>query len=89
MMVSPTHIKEKGPNVDRVPVGTGPWKFESFRDNDRFIVTRNEKYWRPGLPYLDGVNIAIFSETGHRAALGYCRRKRCCLLAAAAAEGGR
>ena len=37
-------------------------RFESFRDNDRFIVTRNEKYWRPGLPYLDGVNIAIFSE---------------------------
>ncbi len=34
-----------------------------MQDNDRFIATRNEKYWKTGLPYLDGVNIAIITET--------------------------
>jgi ABC-type transport system substrate-binding protein len=62
MMVSPTFIKEKGPNVDRNPVGTGPWKFVSWQDNDRLMVTRNETYWRPGLPYLDGINFTIIPE---------------------------
>jgi ABC-type transport system substrate-binding protein len=62
MMVSPTHIKQTGPNVDQNPVGTGPWKLVSWRNNDRFVATRNETYWRPGLPYLDGVNIAIMGE---------------------------
>jgi ABC-type transport system substrate-binding protein len=62
MMVSPSFIKAKGPNIDRTPVGTGPWKFVSWQDNDRLIVTRHEKYWKPGLPHLDGLNIAIFNE---------------------------
>ena len=63
MMVSPTNAQEKGPNIDRLPVGTGPFKFVSMQDNDRFIATRNENYWKKGLPYLDGVNIAIITET--------------------------
>src|SRR5215471_580179 len=62
LMVSPTSIQEKGPNVDRNPVGTGPFKFVSWQDNDSFVLTRNEKYWRPGLPYLDGLNMRIISE---------------------------
>ena len=62
LMVSPTSIQEKGPNVDRNPVGTGPFKFVSWQDNDSFVLTRNENYWRPGLPYLDGINMRIISE---------------------------
>jgi peptide/nickel transport system substrate-binding protein/glutathione transport system substrate-binding protein len=62
MMVSPAFIKSKGPNVDRAPVGTGPWKFVSWQDNDRLVLTRHEKYWKPGLPRLDGINMAIFNE---------------------------
>jgi ABC-type transport system substrate-binding protein len=61
MMISPAHIKQNG-NVDQNPVGTGPWKLVSWRSNDRFVATRNENYWRPGLPYLDGINIAIMNE---------------------------
>jgi peptide/nickel transport system substrate-binding protein/glutathione transport system substrate-binding protein len=62
LMVSPKAIQEKGPNVDRTPVGTGPFKFVSWQDNDSFVLTRNENYWRPGLPYLDGINMRIISE---------------------------
>lgn len=64
LMVSPTSIKnaEKG-NVDRAPVGSGPFKFVSWQDNDRITLTRNDKYWQPGLPYLDGIVLRIITET--------------------------
>ena len=62
MMVSPTHVRQNGPNVDQNPVGIGPWKMVSWRNNDRFIAARNETYWRPGLPYLDGVTLTIMGE---------------------------
>jgi peptide/nickel transport system substrate-binding protein/glutathione transport system substrate-binding protein len=62
LMVSPKSIQDKGPNVDRNPVGTGPFKFVSWQDNDSFVLTRNEDYWKPGLPYLDGLNMRIINE---------------------------
>jgi peptide/nickel transport system substrate-binding protein/glutathione transport system substrate-binding protein len=61
-MVSPQLIKEKGPNLDRVAVGTGPFKFVEWQDNASFKLVRNENYWRSGLPYLDGVDIRIINE---------------------------
>jgi len=63
LMVSPKSIKEApNGNVDRKPVGTGPFKFVSWQDNDSFVLVRNESYWKPGLPYLDGINIKIINE---------------------------
>ena len=61
-MVSPTLIKEKGPNLDRVAVGTGPFKFVSWQDNDNFKLVRNENYWRSGQPHLDGIEFRIINE---------------------------
>lgn len=62
MMVSPTNIKALGQDTNRKPVGTGPWKFVSWTDNEKVVVTRNDGYWRPGRPYLDGIEIAIIPE---------------------------
>jgi ABC-type transport system substrate-binding protein len=62
LMVSPTSIQTHGPNVDRMPVGTGPFKFASWQDNYRISVTRNANYWRSGLPYLDGIEFHIVNE---------------------------
>jgi peptide/nickel transport system substrate-binding protein/glutathione transport system substrate-binding protein len=61
-MVSPKSIQEKGPNVDRTPVGTGPLKFVSWQDNDSIKVVRNENYWKKNLPYLDGITFRIINE---------------------------
>ncbi len=61
LMVSPASVKQHG-NVDRIPIGTGPFKFVSWRDNDRITVERNKNYWRAGLPYLDGMELRIISE---------------------------
>ncbi|HVV93160.1 MAG TPA: ABC transporter substrate-binding protein [Hyphomicrobiales bacterium] len=63
IMVSPAAVKAaKDGNVDRTPVGTGPFKFVSWEDNAKIVVTRNDRYWQPGLPYLDGMVLSIINE---------------------------
>jgi ABC-type transport system substrate-binding protein len=62
MMVSPTNLKALGTETNRKPVGTGPWKFVSWADNESVVVTRSDNYWRPGRPYLDGIEFAIIPE---------------------------
>ena len=72
LMVSPTSIKNaQGGNVDRTPVGTGPFKFVSWQDNDRIVLTRNENYWQQGKPYLDGIVLRVINEqtTGLRSVI--------------------
>ncbi|HVV92337.1 MAG TPA: ABC transporter substrate-binding protein [Hyphomicrobiales bacterium] len=70
LMVSMKSIQAaKGGNVDRAPVGTGPFTFVSWQDNDKITLTRNKTYWRGGgLPYLEGVELRIINElnTGAR-----------------------
>ena len=41
------------------PVGTGPFKFTEFKVNESITLTRNADYWKPGLPYLDGITYTI------------------------------
>ena len=69
-IISPASIKAaEGGNVDRNPVGTGPFKFVEWRDNDVIRVERNPNYWQDGLPYLDAIEFRIINElnTGARA----------------------
>jgi peptide/nickel transport system permease protein/peptide/nickel transport system substrate-binding protein len=70
MMVSPTAIKANG-NLDRAPVGCGAYTFDSWNDNDRIVLKRNETYWKPNRPYLDGIEFAIIPEltTGLRSVI--------------------
>ena len=63
MMVSPTAIKAaKDGNMDRTPIGAGPFKLVTFQDNDHMAVVRHDKYHKPGLPYLDGMNMQIITD---------------------------
>jgi peptide/nickel transport system substrate-binding protein len=39
------------------PVGTGPFKYQSFTPGVQSVFVRNDNYFRPGLPYLDGLTI--------------------------------
>ena len=41
------------------PIGTGPFKFVEFKPNERIKVARNPDYWKPGRPYLDGIEYTI------------------------------
>src|SRR5438874_8768535 len=44
------------------PIGTGPFKFVEFKQNEAIRVTRNPGYWKPGLPYLDGIDYTIIKD---------------------------
>ena len=41
------------------PIGTGPFKFVELKQNESMRVERNPDYWKPGRPYLDGVEFTI------------------------------
>jgi peptide/nickel transport system substrate-binding protein len=44
------------------PIGTGPFKFVEFKQNESIKVAKNENYWKKGLPYLDGIEFPIISN---------------------------
>jgi peptide/nickel transport system substrate-binding protein len=41
------------------PIGTGPFKFVEFKPNEHIKVAKNPDYWKPDLPYLDGIEYKI------------------------------
>ena len=42
-------------NVDKKPVGTGPFMFAEWSPGDHIKVVKNPKYYRPGQPILDAI----------------------------------
>jgi peptide/nickel transport system substrate-binding protein len=55
--VYPCHVPPA--QMRQHPVGTGPFKFGEFKPNERITVSRNTDYWKPGLPYLDGIEYTV------------------------------
>ena len=55
--VYPCHVSPRDMRI--APIGTGPFKFVEFKANEGMKVTRNPDYWKPGRPYLDGVEYTI------------------------------
>jgi len=55
--VYPCHVSPK--DMRQHPIGTGPFKFLEFKPNEYIKLTKNPDYWKPGLPYLDGIDYTI------------------------------
>jgi peptide/nickel transport system substrate-binding protein len=55
--VYPCHISPQ--NMRQHPIGTGPFKFVSYNQNEAIKLVRNEQYWKQGRPYLDGIEWTI------------------------------
>ena len=53
----PCHVPPA--RMRQAPVGTGPFKFVEYKANQTIKLTRNPNYWKPGLPYLDGIEYDI------------------------------
>jgi peptide/nickel transport system substrate-binding protein len=62
--VYPCHVLSK--DMRRRPIGTGPFKLASFESNQSIKLVRNTDYWKPGLPYLDGVEMSIIANRSTR-----------------------
>lgn len=70
MMVSPSALgNDPEANMDRAPVGTGPWMFSSWTDGDRVVGKKFDGHWRDGIPATDGIEMLVIPEeaTGLRA----------------------
>lgn len=51
-------------------LGTGPWMVKDWQPDSKYTLIKNPNYWKPGLPYLDGVDLQIIpDETSIIAAL--------------------
>jgi peptide/nickel transport system substrate-binding protein len=48
------------------PVGTGPFKFQSFTPGQRASYVRNPDYWESGSPKLDGIQIVSIDDENAR-----------------------
>src|SRR5215471_19301054 len=62
--VYPCHVPLR--DMRSHPIGTGPFKFVEFKPNERIAVTRNPDYWKPGRPYLDGIEYTIIPNASTR-----------------------
>jgi peptide/nickel transport system substrate-binding protein len=62
--VYPCHVPAA--QMRQHPIGTGPFKFVEFQPNEHITLTRNPDYWKPGRPYLDGIELTIMREIGPR-----------------------
>ncbi|MET4699721.1 peptide/nickel transport system substrate-binding protein [Constrictibacter sp. MBR-5] len=48
------------------PIGTGPFKLVTYRQNERLVLEKNPDYFKKGLPYLDGIAYQIISSRSTR-----------------------
>lgn len=61
-IVSPAAVQKYGADYGRNPVGTGPFKFVSWRENDAIELEANPDYFEPGLPKLERVTFVLMNE---------------------------
>jgi peptide/nickel transport system substrate-binding protein len=50
------------------PVGSGPFKLESWRRGESIRLVRHDAYWKPGRPLLDAIVYRIMPDPAQRAA---------------------
>jgi peptide/nickel transport system substrate-binding protein len=60
--------RDKIDTLTSEPIGTGPFRFKSFRPGDRIEVVKNPDYFMPGLPKLDAIVLRIIPESAGQVA---------------------
>jgi len=62
--VYPCHVD--GRVMRQMPIGTGPFKVAEFKPNAGLRLVKNREYWKPGRPYLDGIEWRIMPSAATR-----------------------
>jgi peptide/nickel transport system substrate-binding protein len=50
----------------QTPVSSGPFRLKEWRKGDRLILEKNPYHYRPGLPYLDGIEFIYVPDDNTR-----------------------
>lgn len=66
LVASPTAVKRWGKDYKFHPVGAGPFKFVSWTPGQEAILEKNDRYFKPGLPYLDRIVLKTVKEATTR-----------------------
>ncbi|WML57392.1 ABC transporter substrate-binding protein [Neobacillus sp. PS2-9] len=65
-IASPAAVEKYGDDYRSHPVGTGPFKFVEWKQNDRITLEKNPDYWVKGLPKLNKVIFRVIPENTAR-----------------------
>jgi peptide/nickel transport system substrate-binding protein len=55
-------------NVSRQAIGTGPFRLVNFTPLDRVELVRNQRFWKPGQPYMNGITMKVMTDEQARVA---------------------
>lgn len=71
LLIIPASVANKPKDwLSNNAIGTGPWMLKDWKPDSKLSLVKNPNYWKPGLPYMDGVDIVIIpDETSVIAAL--------------------
>jgi peptide/nickel transport system substrate-binding protein len=65
-IASPEAVKKYGDKFRQHPVGTGPFKFVEWKENDTITLEKNPDYWQKGYPKLNKVIFRVIPENSAR-----------------------
>lgn len=55
-------------NIERTPIGTGPYLLDKWERGTRATFKRNPNYWKPGLPFFDELEMQVQADRAVREA---------------------
>ncbi len=69
-MISPKAIKESGKDVNRKPVGTGPFQLAEWKDGQYLVVKKFDGYWdKPNIAKVEKITFKPIVEAASRVAM--------------------
>jgi peptide/nickel transport system substrate-binding protein len=73
VVAAPAQLNASGEDRSGHPIGTGPFVFDSWRQDADLKVSRNDTYWMKDsggrtLPYLDGIDFKVLADVQSRGA---------------------
>jgi len=56
LVVPPRHVRDSGPDaLEKLPVGTGPFRFAQWHKRNHILLEANREYWMKGYPKVDAI----------------------------------
>lgn len=56
----------QGADLFQMPIGSGPFKLDSWEKDNQIVLKKNDTYWEEGKPYLDEVVLRVLTDANAR-----------------------